>query len=79
MDRRLDLSAPVPRDRLGGPMPRLTLTRQPDAPPAPQGPTVIAIMDGVGRGPGDAGDAVHLARTPHLDALVKDGVELLQW
>lgn len=50
-------------------MPRLTLTRQPDAPPAPQGPTVIAIMDGVGRGPGDAGDAVHLARTPHLDAL----------
>ncbi len=33
------------------------------------GPIVIAIMDGVGRGPGDAGDAVHLAHTPNLDAL----------
>jgi 2,3-bisphosphoglycerate-independent phosphoglycerate mutase len=32
-------------------------------------PLVIAVMDGVGRGVGDAGDAVAVARTPHLDAL----------
>ena len=30
---------------------------------------VIAIMDGVGVGAADAGDAVHLARTPFLDSL----------
>lgn len=35
----------------------------------PRAPVVIAIMDGVGVGPADGGDAVHLARTPHLDAL----------
>ena len=32
-------------------------------------PVVIAIMDGVGVGPKDGGDAVALAHTPHLDAL----------
>ncbi len=32
-------------------------------------PVVIAVMDGVGIGPKDGGDAVALARTPHLDAL----------
>jgi 2,3-bisphosphoglycerate-independent phosphoglycerate mutase len=33
------------------------------------GPLVIVIMDGVGVGRGDAGDAVALARTPTLDRL----------
>ena len=33
------------------------------------GPVAIVVMDGVGIGPKDAGDAVHLARTPVLDAL----------
>ncbi len=37
--------------------------------PAPQGPVVLVILDGVGFGPKDGGDAVHLATTPHLDAL----------
>jgi 2,3-bisphosphoglycerate-independent phosphoglycerate mutase len=37
------------------------------APPA--GPVVLAILDGVGWGPGDAGDAVHLARKPTLQRL----------
>jgi 2,3-bisphosphoglycerate-independent phosphoglycerate mutase len=31
------------------------------------GPVVVVVMDGVGLGPQDAGDAVHLARTPFLD------------
>lgn len=35
----------------------------------PRGPLVLAILDGVGWGPGDGGDAVALARKPHLDAL----------
>ncbi len=34
-----------------------------------QGPVVLVVMDGIGVGPGDEGDAVHLARTPHLDLL----------
>ena len=38
----------------------------------PEGPLIIAIMDGVGWGPGDGGDAVASARTPHLDALWRD-------
>lgn len=49
------------------------------APPAPHalasqpaGPLIVAIMDGVGWGPGDGGDAVATARTPHLDALWRD-------
>src|SRR5512136_1900349 len=33
------------------------------------GPVVIVVMDGVGLGRGDEGDAVALARTPTLDAL----------
>jgi 2,3-bisphosphoglycerate-independent phosphoglycerate mutase len=33
------------------------------------GPLVFAIMDGVGWGARDGGDAVHLAHTPNLDAL----------
>ncbi|RLB47204.1 MAG: 2,3-bisphosphoglycerate-independent phosphoglycerate mutase [Deltaproteobacteria bacterium] len=33
------------------------------------GPVVWVVMDGVGNGPGDAGDAVHLSRTPTLDWL----------
>jgi 2,3-bisphosphoglycerate-independent phosphoglycerate mutase len=34
-----------------------------------EGPVVVVVMDGVGLGPGDEGDAVRLARTPTLDAL----------
>jgi len=30
---------------------------------------VVCVMDGVGIGRGDESDAVHLARTPHLDHL----------
>ena len=33
------------------------------------GPLVVVVMDGVGDGPGDGGDAVHLASTPTLDRL----------
>jgi len=36
---------------------------------APKGPVVLAIMDGVGIGGGDAGDMVAAAATPHLDQL----------
>ncbi|MEZ4364931.1 MAG: 2,3-bisphosphoglycerate-independent phosphoglycerate mutase [Kofleriaceae bacterium] len=36
---------------------------------APRGPVVLAILDGVGVGRGDEGDAVALARTPTLDRL----------
>ena len=36
---------------------------------APQGPVVCVVMDGVGIGAGDAGDAVALAHTPTLDWL----------
>jgi 2,3-bisphosphoglycerate-independent phosphoglycerate mutase len=35
----------------------------------PQGPVVLAILDGVGWGPRDGGDAVFLAQTPTLDQL----------
>ncbi|HEY3359980.1 MAG TPA: 2,3-bisphosphoglycerate-independent phosphoglycerate mutase [Polyangia bacterium] len=34
------------------------------------GPVVIVVMDGVGLGRGDEGDAVKLARTPTLDRLI---------
>ncbi len=36
---------------------------------APEGPVVAIVMDGVGIGTGDHGDAVAAARTPNLDAL----------
>ncbi len=45
-----------------------TLTKLDDRTPRP-GPVVVVVMDGVGRGRGDEGDAVHLARTPVLDRL----------
>ena len=32
----------------------------------------LAILDGVGLGRKDIGDAVHLARTPHLDSLLNN-------
>lgn len=35
------------------------------------GPVLLAVMDGVGIGPGDAGDAVAAAETPTLDFLTK--------
>lgn len=34
------------------------------------GPLVVAILDGVGMGPPDEGNAVHLARTPTLDDIL---------
>ncbi|MBW2241845.1 MAG: 2,3-bisphosphoglycerate-independent phosphoglycerate mutase [Deltaproteobacteria bacterium] len=37
--------------------------------PGVAGPVVVCVMDGVGIGRQDASDAVHLARTPHLDGL----------
>ncbi len=40
----------------------------------PGGPVVVVVLDGVGIGRGDGGDAVHLARTPTMDWL--DGVAL---
>jgi 2,3-bisphosphoglycerate-independent phosphoglycerate mutase len=36
---------------------------------APEGPVVCVVLDGVGIGRGDVGDAVSRARTPTLDAL----------
>lgn len=39
-----------------------------------KGPLVLVILDGVGEGPGDEGDAVKLARTPTLDALRQPGM-----
>jgi 2,3-bisphosphoglycerate-independent phosphoglycerate mutase len=44
------------------------LRPEPGVPPL-RGPLVLAILDGVGVGPADDGDAVHLAPTPTLDAL----------
>ena len=35
----------------------------------PRGPVVLAIMDGVGMGHGDAGDMVHRATKPHWEWL----------
>ncbi|MCP3984955.1 MAG: 2,3-bisphosphoglycerate-independent phosphoglycerate mutase [bacterium] len=46
--------------------------------PGVAGPVVVCVMDGVGIGLRDASDAVHLARTPHLDTLATStpGTEL---
>ncbi len=41
---------------------------------APAGPVVLVVLDGVGIGRRDAFDALHLARTPQLDALFADGL-----
>ena len=38
----------------------------------PTGPVVLCILDGIGWGRRDRGDAVFLAKTPHLDRLSKD-------
>lgn len=40
------------------------------------GPLVTVVMDGVGIGAGDEGDAVHLARTPVLDGLFESSPHL---
>ncbi|MEZ4235040.1 MAG: 2,3-bisphosphoglycerate-independent phosphoglycerate mutase [Myxococcota bacterium] len=40
--------------------------------PAPNGPVVLCIMDGVGLGDGGEDDAVATARTPRLDALMRE-------
>jgi len=38
----------------------------------PEGPVLVVVMDGVGLGAADEGDAVHLARTPNLDRIWSD-------
>ncbi len=42
--------------------------------PAPEGPVVLLILDGVGVGAGDEFDAVERARTPNLDLLRRTGL-----
>jgi 2,3-bisphosphoglycerate-independent phosphoglycerate mutase len=42
--------------------------------PAPKGPVVLVVMDGVGRGAGDEADAVAIAATPTLDRLWVPGL-----
>src|SRR5512143_1080548 len=42
--------------------------------PAPRGPVVLVVMDGVGRGAGDEAEAVAIAATPTLDRLWVPGV-----
>jgi 2,3-bisphosphoglycerate-independent phosphoglycerate mutase len=44
----------------------------PAAGPACPGPVVVVVMDGVGIGPGDESDGVHMAYTPVLDALLQE-------
>jgi len=39
----------------------------------PRGPLVLIVIDGFGIAPPGPGNAVHLARTPHLDALAAEG------
>lgn len=39
---------------------------------APAGPLVLVVIDGFGIAPPGPGNAVHLARTPHLDALAAE-------
>ncbi|CAN5295598.1 2,3-bisphosphoglycerate-independent phosphoglycerate mutase [soil metagenome] len=42
--------------------------------PAPKGPVVLVVMDGIGCGAGDEADAVKIATTPTLDRLWVPGV-----
>ncbi len=49
-------------------MTKLTLAPLPGY-TAPPGPVVVVIMDGVGLGPDDASNGVHVAYTPTLDSL----------
>ncbi len=51
-------------------MSTLRLAPHPRFNPCP-GPVVVVVMDGVGLGRADRGDAVHLARTPTLDRLAR--------
>src|SRR5262245_10330694 len=47
---------------------------RPHPSPAPRGPVVLVVMDGIGRGAGDEADAVRIAQTPTLDRLWAPGV-----
>ena len=47
--------------------------REPSA-VTPRGPLVLVVIDGYGIAPPGPGNAVHLARTPHLDALAAEGI-----
>ena len=42
--------------------------------PGVDGPVLLVVMDGIGLGHQDSGDAVHLARTPNLDRLSQRGL-----
>jgi len=55
------------------PSPEWTLNKHPDI-IAPPGPVCLVIMDGVGLGKPDEGNAWHLAHTPFLDGLMKGPV-----
>ena len=48
------------------------LTLSPGRFPGVKGPVLTVVLDGVGLGPPDDGNAVHLAPTPVLDALERD-------
>lgn len=50
-----------------------------DVAPAPDGPVVFVIMDGVGVGVGDEFDAVQRAHTPVLDTLREQGLYRQLW
>jgi len=52
------------------------LTLNPGRFPGVQGPVLTVVLDGVGIGPQDAGNAIHLANTPVLDALSASGSHL---
>src|SRR5215468_8937269 len=54
-------------------MPAPSLRPHPRQPP-PKGPVVLVVMDGIGCGAGDEGDAVKIAATPTLDRLWAPGV-----
>lgn len=53
------------------PMSEFTLRKHPKFAPR-KGPVMICVMDGVGLGPANEGNAVHLARTPTLDWLLAE-------
>ncbi|MDX2090458.1 MAG: 2,3-bisphosphoglycerate-independent phosphoglycerate mutase [Kofleriaceae bacterium] len=51
----------------------MTLRKHPRQSP-PKGPVVLVVMDGIGRGAADEGDAVSIAATPTMDRLWVPGV-----
>ena len=62
------------RDMQDGSQPETIGLRRHPVLPAPEGPVILLILDGVGVGAGDEFDAVALARTPNLDLLRRTGL-----